>query len=137
MRKRFALLWTLLVLAAALALPASTAAATYGKITFVSGYCSGAHTVNATFKLAKYSGFYATHLTMQVKGQGYINGKWRTEDNIGTYSKNVYTAGTASMKRSFWYNPGHNGDHRILVIGKIWNGGSLIATGRAHSGFCN
>ena len=75
--------------------------------------------------------------SFQYKGQGYVNGKWKTEYNIGTWTKNVYTSGTASMKRYFWYNPGHNGDHRILVIGKIWNGGSLIATGREHSGFCN
>jgi hypothetical protein len=137
MRKRFALFWSMLVLGLALMLPASTAAATYGQITFVSGYCSGNNTVNATFKLTKYSGIYATKLTMNAKGQGYYNGAWHTEYNIGTWTKTINTSGSASMKRYFWYNPGHSGKHRILVIGKIWDGGYLIATGKEHSGWCS
>src|SRR5689334_21574715 len=77
MRKRFALLWAMVVLALALMIPATTAAATYGQMTFVKGYCSGPtlNTVNATFKLTKYSGFHATRLVMVVKGQGYYNGR--------------------------------------------------------------
>ena len=137
MRKRFALLWTMLVLGAALSLPASTAAATYGKIAFTGGYCSGTNTVNADFKLTKYSGFYATHLTMSAKGQGFVNGKWKTEYNIGTWTKNVYTNGSATMKKTFWYKPGHRGSHRIVVTGKIWDGGYVIATGKDHSGYCS
>ena len=137
MRKRFALMWTMLVLGLALMLPASTAAATYGSINFQSGYCSGNNTVNATFKLVKYSGFYASKLTMTAKGQGYYNGSWHNEYNIGTWTKNINTSGKASMQRYFWYDAGHSGKHRIKVIGKIWDGGYLIATGTEVSGWCN
>jgi hypothetical protein len=137
MRKRFALLWTLLALGAALALPASTAAGSPGSIGFVGGFCSGSNTVNATFKLIKNSGYHATHLTMTAKGQGYHNGGWRTEYEIGTWTKDVFTNSRATMKREFWYDPAHTGKHRILVIGKIWDGGVLIASGKEKSGFCS
>jgi hypothetical protein len=71
LRKRLALLWTPLVLPMALALPASTTAANLGSIGFVDGYCSGNNAVNATFKLTKKSGFYATKLTMTAKGRAW------------------------------------------------------------------
>ena len=118
-------------------LAGDAAAATYGKIVFVDGYCSGSNTVHATFKLTKYSGFYATKLTMTVKGQGFYNGGWHTELNIGTYT--AYTNGGKGgyfFKDSFYFKPGHSGSHRILVVGKIWNGGSLLASGQAKSGYC-
>jgi hypothetical protein len=136
-RKRFALLWMLLVIGAAMALPASTLAATPGSIGFTSGYCSGANTVNATFKLVKYNGFYATKLTMTAKGQGYHNGAWRTEYNIGTWTKSVNTSARATMIRELWYDPNHNGRHRILVVGRIWNGSLLVGSGKARSGWCS
>jgi hypothetical protein len=136
MRKRFALLWTLAVLVLALMLPASTAAGSYGRIVFVSGYCSGNNTVNATFKLTKYSGFYASDLSMTVKGQQYYGGSWHNVYNIGTWYKSVNTSSQATMKRSFYFIPGASGKYRINVTGRIWDGGYMIASGKAHSGWC-
>jgi hypothetical protein len=137
MRKRFALIWTMVVLGLALMMPASTAAGVnYGRIVFVSGYCEGNNTVNATFKLTKYSGFYATDLSMTAKGQRYYSGGWHTVYNIGTWWKTVNTSGQTTMKRSFWFNPGAAGKYRILVQGRIWDGSYRIASGKAHSGWC-
>lgn len=136
MRKRFALLWAIAILGIALVLPASTSAASYGKITFQGGSCSGANTVHATFKLLKYSGFHATRLSMTVKGQGYYNGGWHNEYNVGTYFVNINTNGGYYYKDTFFFKPGHSGSHRILAIGKIWNGSHLVASGKAHSGYC-
>ena len=136
MRKRFTLLWAMVILGVAMVLPATTAAATYGNIVFKSGYCTGS-TVHATFKLTKYSGFFATQLSMTVKGQGFHAGKWRNEYNVGTYYVNTNGgSGGWIFKDTFFYTPGDNGSHRILVIGKIWNGSHLVASGQAHSGFC-
>ena len=136
MRKRLVLLWTPFVLAMALIFPATTAAGSAGRIGFVSGYCSGDNTVNATFKIVKSSGYYATHITMTVTGQGRHGGVWTNEYNLGTFTKNVDTSAKATMQRSFWYDPGHDGRHRIKVVGKIWDGGSLIAKGKATSPYC-
>jgi hypothetical protein len=133
-RKRFALLWMLLVIGAAMALPASTLAATPGSIGFTSGYCSGANTVNATFKLVKYNGFYATKLTMTAKGQGYHNGAWRTEYNIGTWTKSVNTSARATMIRELWYDPNHNGRHRSVPARPAAAGAVEVRLRSARSG---
>jgi hypothetical protein len=136
MRKRLALLWMPIVLLLALMLPATTAAASYGAINFVNGYCSGGNTVHATFKMSKYSGFYANSLSISVKGQGFYNGGWHNELNIGTWYKNINTYGSTSFTKSFYFIPGHSGSHRILATGRIWNGGYLVASGKTSSGYC-
>jgi len=138
-RKRLVLLWMPVVLGLAMMLPATTAAATYGNIKTVSTFCSGYHyhTVNATFKLTKYSGFHATRLAMTIKGQAYYSGGWHTELNIGTYYVNINTNGAWYFKDSFYFKPGDNfSSHRILAIGNIWNYSSLVASGRAVSDIC-
>jgi hypothetical protein len=136
MRRRLAFLWLPLVLGLALLLPASTAAATYGKIVLVNSYCSGTNTVNATFKVVKYSGFYATKLTITAKAQRYYSGGWHTVYTIGTSKKSVYTSGKATLKRYAWYRPGRTGRFRILAVGKIWNGARLLAKGKQASYSC-
>ena len=137
MRKRLAFLWTPLVMGLALMLPATTTATSYGQITYSNFYCSGSNTVNATFKLHKDSGFYATRLTLTMTGQGYHNGAWHNEYNIGTVSKTVNTSGTANFTRVVWYTPGHSGKHRLHVVGKFWNGSYLIAKGSVNSPSCS
>lgn len=137
MRKRFALLWTLVVLGLALMLPATTAAASYGKIINTNTYCTGLNTVNATFKLTKYSGFHASQLAITVKGQGFYNGGWHNELNIGTWFVNINTYGGYFYRDTFYFTPGHSGSHRILAIGKIWDGGYLVASGKSTSQYCS
>ncbi len=135
MRKRFALLWTPFVVVMALMLPGAVAAGSPGKVA-TSSYCSGNNTVNATAKVTKYSGLYASKLTMTVQGQGYQNGSWQNEHNFGTYTKWVYTSAKATMTKTFTFNPGHSGRHRIRVVGKIWDGGNLLAKGSVNTPAC-
>jgi hypothetical protein len=137
MRKRLMLLWTPVVLAMALLLPSSTLATSYGNISRVSQYCSGQDQINATFKLTKFSGFYAYKLTITFKGQEYYGGSWHSVYNIGTSSKIVDTFGKASFSRSAWYNPANGYHGRLLAIGKIWDSNShVLATGKSTSGYC-
>ena len=140
MRKRMALLWTPVVLAMALMLlmmPATTAAATYGKIANTSSSCSnGGNRVNGTFKFTKNSGFYATKLTMTAYGQGYYGGVWKNEYLIGTWVDSIYTSSGWVWSKSFYYVDNASGSSRINVVAKIKNGSHVIATGHAHSRFC-
>ncbi|HUP83399.1 MAG TPA: hypothetical protein VM284_04325 [Candidatus Limnocylindria bacterium] len=137
MRKRLTFLWTPLVIGLALMLPASTTATSYGQISYSNFYCSGGgSTVNVTFKMHKNSGFYATKLTLTMKGQGWHNGHWVDEYNIGTDSKIVNTNGTANFTRYAWFTPGHAGKHRLNAVGRIWDGSYKVAQGSIHSGTC-
>ena len=137
MRKRFAMLWTIVVLGLALMLPASTAASSYGSIYSTNTWCtSGGNRVNGTFNLHKYSGFYATKLQMTAYGQHHYNGSWHNVYLIGTWSKYVYTSGQANFKYTFWYNDHAYGSERINVVAKIKNGSYTVAKGKAHSGYC-
>jgi len=140
MRKRLALIWTPIVLALALMLlmvPATTAAATYGKIANTSTACkNGGNRVNASFRLTKYSGFYASKLTMTAYGQGYYGGTWKNEYLIGTWYVNANTSGGYVFDQSFYYVDNLAGSSRINVVAKIKNGSHVIATGHAHSGYC-
>ncbi len=137
MRKRFAMLSTSVVLVMALMLPTSAAAASLGKITNTDTWCTGANTVHATFKLTKYSGYHATRLAITVKGQGFYNGGWHNELNIGTYFVNINTNSGWYYKDSFYFTPGHSGSHRIQAVGKIWDGSFLVASGKVASKFCS
>jgi hypothetical protein len=137
MRKRLALLWTPVVLAIALMLPGTAAAATYGSIRNTGTTCkNGGAKVVASFKLQKYSGFHATRLEMTAYGQGYYGGGWRNDYKIGTWYVNINTNGAYYMTQSFYYVDGQSGSSRINVIGRIKNYGATIATGHAHSAFC-
>lgn len=136
MRKRLAFIWTPLVLGLALMLPATTTATSYGQVSYSNFYCSGSNTVNATFKVHKYAGTYATRITMKLTGQGWHSGAWHAEYNFGTFSRTVNTSGQANFIRTAWFAPAHSGKHRIVMVGKIWNGGYLVATGNIRTPGC-
>jgi hypothetical protein len=140
MKKRFALLWTLVVLSMALMLPATTAAASYGKITNTSTSCkNGGNKVVANFKLTKYSGFYATRLEISAWGQGKYSSGWKNEYFLGTYYANIPSSqqyGGYYMTQGFYYVDNAAGSSRIKAVAKIKNGGYLVAKGNAVSGYC-
>jgi hypothetical protein len=136
MRKRWAFLWTPLVLGMALMFPATTTATSLGQVSYSNFHCSGANTVNATFKNKKYVGPYATKLTMTITGQGYYNGAWHNEYNIGTASRTINTGGQASFSRVAYFTPGHSGKHRMVMLGKIWDGATVIASGTIRTPAC-
>ena len=137
MRKRFTLISTAVVLLIALILPASTAAASYGKIVNTRTTCTqGGNRVNATFKLTKYSGFYASRLEISAWGQGLYGNRWRNEYFLGTYYYNANTSGQAWMTQGFYYVDNAAGSSRIRAKGKIKDGSYVIARGASNSGYC-
>jgi hypothetical protein len=119
-----------------LALVGTTTAASVGKITFHNGYCTGQNTANGTFTVTKYSGVHGTRLTLTVKGQGYHNGAWRTEKTIGSWSKSFNTSAKKSLSKFVSFNPRHSGRHRLMGIGKIFNGVRLVASSKIRTGYC-
>lgn len=133
MRTRLRLAWVAVVLGLALLLPATTAAASLGSIKAIDGWCTGNNSPHATFKLTKFSGFYASRLSITGIVQKHTN-KWTKVATIGTESKQVNTNAKASMQATFSYNPGENGMFRIIVLGKIWNGSVLLAQGKTGTG---
>jgi hypothetical protein len=135
-RKRLMLLGALATMVLTLALPATASAATPGSFGFVNGYCTGTNTVHATFKLVKYAGVYATDLTMKAQGQGYYGGAWHNEGASKTFTHGGGGSSKVTWSDTFKWNPGHSGKHRIKVVAKIWNGGSVVGSGNDVSGFC-
>jgi hypothetical protein len=124
-------------MALTLVMPASVSAASYGTIKATSTTCkNGGNRVNATFKLHKNSGFYATRLTMTAYGQGLYGNKWKNEYLIGTWYVNVYTSASYNWYESFYYIDNAAGSSRINVVAKFKNGSTTIAKGKAHSGYC-
>ena len=137
MRKRLTILLAMVSVAVMFALPATAAAGgSPGKFGFVSGYCTGLNTVHATFKLTKYSGYYATKLTMKAQGQGYYNGGWHNEGSSSTFQHAGGGYSKVAWSDTFKWKPGHSGSHRIKVVAKIWDGGSVIGKGNDVSGYC-
>jgi hypothetical protein len=137
MRRRFGLFTSLVVLGLALMLPAQTAAATAGRISFHDGYCSGANTITGTFTVTKVDGVHGTKLTLTIKGQGYHNGAWRTETTFGTWSKTFNTSNRVALSHSVTFKPGHSGRHRLQGVGKIYDGTFLVASGKLSSPACS
>lgn len=135
MRKRLAILFAFSAMTILMALPATTAASAPGKFGFVSGYCTN-HTVHATFKLVKYGGVYATKLTMTAQGQGFWSGRWHNEGSSSTFTKYDYTSSKFTFTDTIKWNPHESGSHRLKVVAKIWNGGSVVGKGSDVSGYC-
>jgi hypothetical protein len=137
MKKRFALLWTPIVLGLALMLPATTAAASYGKITNTSTSCkNGGNKVVANFKLTKYSGVYATRLEISAWGQGKYSTGWKNEYFLGTYYTTVNSSQGWYMTQGFYYVDNAAGSSRIKAVGKIKDGSYVVAKGSVVSGYC-
>ena len=136
MRKRLMMVAALATMVVTLALPGTAAAASPGKFGFIDGYCTGNNTVHATFKLVKYSGVYASELTMKAQGQGYYNGGWHNEGQANTFTHGGGGYSKVSWSDTFKWNPGHSGKHRIKVVGKIWDGNNVVGSRSDVSGFC-
>ncbi len=77
MRKRLALLWTMAVLASAMALPVTTAAAGGYSYRTVYNYCNG-YQVNLKMKAIAAGHTPANSLTIDSWAQRRVNGYWQT-----------------------------------------------------------
>lgn len=140
MRKRFALLWTPVVLALALALPASTAAGSAYGYRVLSNYCYAEGNVYFKVKMIKPEGsFSADRFTMDARAQHRNIGgsQWSNEYYYARQSANVpNTTSKVTWTRWFSYaNPEHHW-HRIVVKLRVWNGPNVIAQSTVRSVAC-
>lgn len=137
MRKRLVLVWTLLLLGSALALPASAAAADY-KYDILQNYCDGGQP-NIKVKLIKPPGLYPDRFTIDATGQHSQtgNGNWSNESTTSHFSKNVpqqYARWTWS--KSLYWDPPDGRWHRIKLRLKAWDNGGVVASTTIYSVKC-
>jgi len=134
MRKRFALIWTLLVLSLALMLPATTAASSLGAIKITNQFCKGT-TAHVTFQVVKNANHYADKFTLTATGQGSNGGKWHNTSSK-KYSYTIFDPwARAFFTKTFTYNSVYLYS-RIQGTAKYYDSGYLIATAKITSGYC-
>lgn len=142
MRKRFALLWTPLILAMAMALPASTAAvspATVGSYKVISNYCygPGANSVYFKAKVTAYGSTNANYLTIDSWAQRYIGGHWQTVFNWNQFYSSYTPDGYDHWLKVWRSYQGNNSYYfRIVFNLRIWHNNTLLAAKTIHSFKC-
>ena len=137
MRKRFALLWTLIVLGAALALPASTAAGGSGYTYRVLwNYCDG-YQVNIKVKNIAAGWTPADGLTIESKAQRLTASGWQT---VYTWPRADYAFNANGDKHwltvTRWYNGNANYYFRIWLRLRAWDGDFILASQKLKSVKC-
>jgi len=136
MRRRFALLWTAMVLGAALMLPASVAAASGYTYKTVYNYCNG-NQVNLKMKNKAAGWTPANRLTIESWAQRKLAGGWQTVYiwNDAVYNFNWNGSGhTLTAWRS--YNGNNSYFFRILFRLRAWQGNNLLASSTFKSVKC-
>jgi hypothetical protein len=128
MRRRFALLWTMVVLGAALALPATTAAGSSGySYKWVYNYCSG-NQVNAKIKNIAAGWTNADGLTVESKAQRKTSSGWQT---VYTWARADYAFAANVQKHvlTVWrtYNGNDSYYFRIWFRLRAWDGDYILA----------
>jgi hypothetical protein len=135
MRKRFALLWTPVVLGLALMLPATTAASSGYTYKTVYNYCDG---YTAKLKMKDIAAGYtpANKLSIESWAQEKYGGSWHY---VYTWNTAVYkfSANGSGHYLTTWrgYNGGAN-LARIVFRLRAWHGSSLLAQSTFHSVAC-
>lgn len=136
MRKRFGLLFTLVVLGAALALPASTAAASGYSYRTVYNYCSG-NQVNLKMKNIANGSTPANYLTIDSWAQRQTSSGWHT---VYTWNQAYYSynANGANHTLTAWrsYNGNNQYYFRLLFRLRAWHNNSLLASSSFKSVRC-
>jgi hypothetical protein len=131
------MLWTPLVLALALALPASTAAGGSGySYRVIYNYCSG-YQVNFKVKNIAAGWTPANYLTIDSWAQRKINGRWQT---VYTWNQAWYSFNANGQKHTLTSNRQYNGNSsyffRIVMRLRAWQNNNLLATKTLHSVKC-
>ena len=139
MKKRLALLWTPLVLALAMALPASTAAATGVTFTLVNQHCYGAQgqDVYLRVRVQSSASSTATKLTIKSKSQYLSANKWHTFYRWPT-DQTSFSAGGSSHQLDYSHTHEGNNDNnwRIVSTLKAYNGSHVLASKTFKSQAC-
>ena len=136
MRKRFALLWTMGILAAALALPATTVAGGGYTYKTVYNYCNG-YQVNLKMKNMAAGYTPANKLTIDSWAQRRVNGYWQT---VYTWNRSVYNFVANGDKHTLtaWrsYNGNANYYFRIVFRLRAWHNSNVLADSSFKSVKC-
>lgn len=136
MRKRFTLLWALVVLLIAVALPASTAAASGYTYKSVYNYCNG-NQVNLKMKDMAAGWTPANSLTIDSWAQRKLAGGWQT---VYTWNQVYYNFNANGQKHTLTAWRSYNGNSsyffRILFQLRAWQGNNLLASSSFKSVSC-
>ena len=136
MRKRLTLLWTMAILASALALPATTAAANGYSYRTVYNYCNG-YQVNLKMKAIAQGYTNANSLTIDSWAQRRVNGYWQTVYN---WNQTYYNFPANGQRHSLtaWrsYNGNANYYFRIVFKLRAWRNNTVLATSTFKSVKC-
>jgi hypothetical protein len=135
MRKRFAMLTTLVVLGMTMLMPATTAASSVGVLKITDSWCTG-DTIHVDFQVVKYAGHYATRFTLRATGQGSNGGKWY---NAGSksYSYTIFNpTKQAYFNKSLKFNSSYYAYSRISGVARFYDGSYLLGTAKLASGYC-
>jgi ABC-type transport system involved in multi-copper enzyme maturation permease subunit len=128
MRKRLALLWTMAVLGAALALPATTVAASGYSYKTIYNYCNG-NQVNIKIKNIAAGWTPADGLTVESKAQRQTSSGWQT---VYTWARADYAFATNGVKHTLTVWRSYNGNSsyyfRIWLRLRAWDGNYILAS---------
>lgn len=140
MRKRFALIWAMVVLGAALTLPATTAAGGSGyTYKIIQNYCYGYNGNSVYFKAKQTAAGWtnANYLTIDSWAQRLINGRWQS---VYTWNQSWYSYNWngSSHWLKLWRSYDGNGLYwfRIVFKLRVWQNNTLLATKTIHSVKC-
>lgn len=136
MRKRFALLWTMVVLGAALALPATTAASGGYSATTVFNYCNG-NQVNLKMKGSAAGWTSANYLTLDSWAQRKTSSGWQT---VYRWNQAHYSFNANGAKHTLTGFRSYNGNNtyyfHIVFQFRAWHNNQLLANSLYKSVKC-
>ncbi len=139
MRKRFTLLWTLVILGAALAVPASAAAAGSYPSQVVNNYCysTGKDSVYFETKFTAKGSTPANKLTVDAWAQRWRNGAWEVVHTYARY-KYGYSADGYDHWVQVWRSYVGNRFYlfRILFRLRAYQGHTVLKEKFVHSTSC-
>lgn len=136
MRKRFTLLWAMVVLMIAMALPAATAAAGgYTHKTFYN-YCNG-NQVNLKMRAIAAGWTQANSLTIESWAQRKLGGGWQ---NVYVWNDVYYNFNANGVKHTLTAWRSYNGNStyffRIIFRLRAWHNNNLLASSTFKSVRC-
>ena len=139
MKKRLALLWTPLVLVAAMMLPASTAAASGYTYKVIDNYCYGSGGNSVQFKVKETAQGWtpANYETIDSFAQRKVGSNWQ---RVFTWNQVHYSFPANGQNHWLTLARAYNGNNtyyfRIVFNLRIWHNNQVLASKTVHSFQC-
>ncbi len=136
MRKRLSLIWTLIILGAALSLPATTAAASGYTYKVLYNYCDG-NEVNLRMRNSAAGWTPANRLTIEAWAQRKLATGWQTVYTFDTKAHNFQPNGAKHSLTVWWSYIGNNYYYFRLVFRlRVWDDSDLLVSTTYRSVKC-